>query len=220
MKKTKGSCILKWEVKAQGEAIKSVHTEIEAQNAIRTLLTFMGEDPTRDGLLDTPHRVVRAWEEMTVGYQQSPEEILDRDFDAGDYDEVIALPFCEFWSTCEHHLLPFYGYAHIAYLPAAKKPRVVGLSKMARLVDCFARRLQIQEKMTIQIADAMQERLKPRGVAVVVQAQHLCMACRGVQKHKSVMVTSAMRGMFRKDAATRSEFFRLVELASKQNGQG
>lgn len=197
---------------------RSPVTEGEAHQAIATLLCYLGEDPEREGLQDTPVRVVRAWEDMTVGYNQDPKDILERDFDAASYDEMIALPFVEFSSTCEHHLLPFSGYAHIAYLPAKKKPRVVGLSKMARLVDCFGRRLQIQEKMTMQIADAMQEHLKAAGVAVVIQAKHLCMSCRGVQKHKSVMVTSAMRGVFRKSAATRAEFFKLVELASKQNG--
>jgi GTP cyclohydrolase I len=189
----------------------------DAMTAVEVLLRYMGEDPDREGLKDTPRRVCKAWLEMTSGYQEDPAEILARDFDAADYDEVIALPWIEFWSTCEHHLLPFSGYAHVAYLPAKKNPRVVGLSKMARLVDCFGRRLQIQEKMTIQIADAMQKHLRPQGVAVVVQAKHLCMACRGVQKSKSVMVTSAMRGVFRRNAAARSEFFRLVDLAAKQN---
>ncbi len=197
----------------------SCPSEGDAQRAISTLLCYLGEDPDREGLQDTPARVVRAWEEMTAGYHHSPEEILYRDFDAGSYDQIIACSWIEFYSVCEHHLLPFFGYAHIGYLPNKKKPRVVGLSKMARLVECFGRRLQIQEKMVFQIADAMDEHLKPAGVAVVIQAKHLCMACRGVQKHKSVMVTSEMRGVFRKSAATRNEFFRLVELAAKQNGQ-
>lgn len=193
-------------------------TEGEAHQAIATLLAYIGEDPYREGLQDTPIRVVKAWDEMTVGYQQDPKDILARDFDGENYDEIIACPWVEFTSVCEHHLLPFRGFAHLAYLPAKKKPRVVGLSKMARLVECFGRRLQIQEKMTMEIADAMQDCLKPQGVAVVLQAKHSCMSCRGVQKHKPVMVTSAMRGVFRKDAATRSEFFRIVELADKQNG--
>ena len=192
-------------------------TEIEAQNAIRVLLSYLGDNPDREGLQDTPARVVRAWDEMTAGYQQDPKEILARDFDGASYDEVIALPWIEFWSTCEHHLLPFFGYAHVAYLPSKKNARVVGLSKLARLVDCFARRLQIQEKMTMQIADALQAHLKPAGVAVIVQAKHLCMACRGVQKHKSVMLTSNMRGSFRRNAASRKELFDLINLA-KQNG--
>jgi GTP cyclohydrolase IA len=181
--------------------------------AVAQLLRFMGEDPNRDGLADTPVRVLKAWREMTYGYDQNPQQILDKDFDADHYDEVIAVPFVEFYSTCEHHLLPFFGFAHVAYLPAEKEPRVVGLSKLARLVDCFARRLQIQERMTIQIADAISEHLNPRGVAVVVQAKHLCMACRGVQKHKASMATSAMRGVFRDSIATREEFFKLIQLA-------
>lgn len=186
---------------------------------VRGLLRFVGENPDRDGLQDTPDRVLRAWEEMTRGYQEEPEAILSRDFEA-EYDQVILSPFIEFYSTCEHHLLPFFGVAHVAYLPATgKQSRVVGLSKLARLVDCFSRRLQIQEQMTTQIADALEQHLKPRGVAVVVQAKHLCMACRGVQKHKAMMVTSAMRGVFRKDTSARQEFFKLVELAARSNGQ-
>lgn len=192
---------------------------MDPEDTIRELLTNIGEDPHREGLKDTPRRVVKAWQELTVGYDQNPKEILNRDFDAQSYDEVIACPWIEFYSTCEHHLLPFMGVAHVGYLPAKKKSRVVGLSKLGRLVDCFARRLQIQEQMTMQIADAMEEHLQPRGVAVVVMAKHLCMACRGVQKHKSVMVTSAMRGVFRKEGPARSEFFQLVYLADKLNGQ-
>lgn len=191
----------------------------DAKHGVRQLLRFVGEDDRREGLLDTPSRVVKAWTEMCAGYGQDPAKILARDFDAKNYDEIIACPWIEFYSMCEHHMLPFSGFAHIAYLPNPKQPRVVGLSKMARLVDCFGRRLQIQEKMTMQIADAMDKHLRPRGVAVVIQAKHLCMACRGVQKQKSVMVTSAMRGAFRKSAATRNEFFKLVDLAARQNGQ-
>lgn len=187
-------------------------------NIVKDLLTFIGEDPEREGLKDTPIRVLKAWREMTVGYGLRPEEILGKDFEAGGYDQVIACPFVEFYSTCEHHLLPFFGVAHIGYLPG-KASRVVGLSKMARLVDCFARRLQIQERMTMQIADVMEGCLAPLGVAVVVQAKHLCMACRGVQKHKAVMVTSAMRGVFREEGPARNEFFKLIELADRSNGK-
>lgn len=187
-------------------------------HCIRNLLEAIGEDPQREGLTDTPGRVAKAWEEMTRGYSEHPAVILSKDFDAADYDEIIIEPYIEFYSTCEHHLLPFFGYAHVAYLPGKLHPRVVGLSKLARLVDCYARRLQIQERMTVQIADAISKHLKPQGVAVVVQAKHLCMACRGVQKHKAVMVTSAMRGVFQKPAP-RQEFFKLVELAAKSNGQ-
>jgi len=190
------------------------------------LLKFIGENPDREGLKETPQRVLKAWKEMTSGYAQNPAEILSKDFDAGSYDEIIGCNWIEFYSTCEHHLLPFSGSAHIAYLPGKPLndpeleggPRVIGLSKMARLVDCFSRRLQIQEQMTTQIANAMEEHLTPRGVAVVVQARHLCMACRGVQKHQAVMVTSAMRGVFREEGPARAEFFRLVEL-SRPNGR-
>jgi GTP cyclohydrolase I len=154
---------------------------------------------------------------MTVGYSQDPRQILARRFEA-QYDEMIICPWIEFHSTCEHHLLPFFGVAHVGYIPSAPDSKVVGLSKLARLVDCFARRLQIQEQMTQQIASAMQEHLDPRGVAVVVQAKHLCMACRGVQKHKAAMVTSAMRGVFLQ-YAPRVEFFKLIELAHKSNEQ-
>lgn len=198
--------------------LKEVIITAEAATGVCDLLKFIGEDPSREGLLETPKRVLKAWREMTAGYHQDPAQILSKDFTA-KYDEVIACPWIEFYSVCEHHLLPFFGFAHVAYLPAAgAKSKVVGLSKLARLVDCFGRRLQIQEQMTTQIADALEEHLRPRGVAVVIQAKHLCMACRGVQKHKAVMVTSAMRGVFRKEGASRQEFFKLVEVASKSNG--
>lgn len=186
--------------------------DTSAEDSVVRLLQYIGEDPTRDGLLDTPKRVLKAWKEMTVGYQQDPKQLLSRDFESKNYDEIIACPWIEFFSTCEHHLLPFVGSAHVAYLPS-KKSRVVGLSKLARLVDCYARRLQIQEQMTIQIADALETHLKARGVAVVLQAKHMCMACRGVQKNKSTMVTSAMRGVFRTNPAARTEFFSLIGLA-------
>lgn len=187
----------------------------DPEDIIRSLLKYIGEEPNREGLQDTPRRVLKAWMEMTTGYSQKPKDILAVDFECDHYDEIIACPFIEFYSTCEHHLLPFFGTAHVGYLPGEDSPRVVGLSKMARLVDCFARRLQIQEKMTMQIADAMQLHLQPRGVAVIVQAKHLCMACRGVQKHQAVMSTSAMLGVFRHNEPARSEFFRLIDLASR-----
>lgn|SRR3990167_1027292 len=188
-------------------------TEEEAWHAVQTLIRYVGEDPSREGLRDTPRRVVGAWDELTQGYQQDPAEILGVNFDGKGYDQVIVCPSIDFYSTCEHHLLPFFGVAHVGYLPRETKSKVVGLSKMARLVDCFARRFQIQENLTMQIADAMQKHLTPRGVAVVIQAKHLCMACRGVMKHRPSMVTSAMRGVFRKEGPARSEFFRMVELS-------
>lgn len=193
--------------------------DASADDIVIRLLQYIGEDPNREGLRDTPRRVLKSWKELTVGYGQSPATILAKDFDAEKYDEIIACPFIEFFSCCEHHLLPFFGVAHVAYLPSENKPRVVGLSKMARLVECFARRLQIQEQMTIQIADAMENHLDPKGVAVIIQAKHLCMACRGVSKRESVMVTSAMRGVFRSNDGARSELLKLIELASHSNGR-
>lgn len=206
--------------KAKPSFAESRAEEWPLSSIIVSLLRYLGEDPEREGLKETPQRVLKAWKEMTVGYGQDPAKILARSFSTDRYDQVIVCPWIEFYSTCEHHLLPFFGVAHVAYLPAeGPRPKVVGLSKLARLVDCFGRRLQIQEQMTAQIADALEVNLKPRGVAVVIQAKHLCMACRGVQKHKAVMVTSAMRGVFLKEQAAREEFFKLVDLAAKSNGQ-
>lgn len=201
--------VFPWEKTSEGR-------NMSADDIVIRLLEYIGEEPNREGLKETPARVLKAWKEMTVGYQQDPAQILAKDFGVGRYDEVVACPHIEFWSTCEHHLLPFFGVAHVGYLPGNEK--VVGLSKLARLVDCFGRRLQIQEQMTVQIADALEKHLDPRGVAVVLQAKHLCMACRGVGKHKAVMVTSAMRGIFRESGSTRAEFFRLVDLAARSNG--
>jgi len=189
--------------------------EFKARAAVRTLLQYIGENPNREGLLETPRRVVKAWDEMTSGYGQRASSVLSVDFHGNGYDEIVACPWIEFYSVCEHHMLPFAGTAHVGYLPGK---RVVGLSKLGRVVDIFARRLQIQEQMTMQIADAIEDQLKPRGVAVVIQAKHLCMACRGVQKRQSVMVTSAMRGVFRQKDAARAEFFKLIELAQHSNG--
>lgn len=178
-------------------------TEIEAQNAVRTLLRYVGEDPNRDGLLNTPDRVVRAWDELTKGYGIDPAVILATDFDAAGYNQMIICKGIEFNSTCEHHLLPFIGSADIGYIPNG---RVVGLSKMARLVDCFAVRLQIQEKMTEQVAAAMVKHLKARGVGVIIRAKHLCMSCRGVRKHQTEMVTTCLKGVFSQHKV-REEFF-------------
>ena len=184
-------------------------TELEAQDAVRDLLAYIGEDPQREGLLETPKRVVKAWDEMTVGYGQDPGVILAKDFDGDGYDEMVLVPNVEFFSTCEHHMLPFFGVAHVGYVP---RKRVVGLSKLARLVECFARRLQIQEQLTSQIADAIQEHLDPIGVGVVIQAKHMCMCARGVGKQQSSMVTSQMRGVLMKKPAARAEFMSLVAL--------
>jgi GTP cyclohydrolase I len=181
-------------------------TQGVAEDAVVTLLKYIGEDPERDGLAGTPERVVRAWRELTAGYAEDPADILSRTFEETS-DEMIILRGITFHSMCEHHLLPFQGTAAVGYLPG----KVVGISKLARLVHCFARRLQIQERMTRQIADAVQEHLGARGVGVIVRAQHLCMACRGVRQEETEMVTSAMLGTLRSDATSRAEFLRLCQ---------
>ena len=173
----------------------------DIEEAITTLLRYVGEDPSRDGLRDTPGRVARAWREMTSGYDDDPAVILGRTFEESS-DEMIILRGISFYSTCEHHLLPFYGTATIGYLPG----KVVGISKLARLVECFARRLQIQERMTRQIAEAVETHLGARGVGVILRAHHLCMGCRGVRQEETEMVTSSMLGTLRSDATSRSEF--------------
>jgi GTP cyclohydrolase I len=191
------------------ESAKSVVLEFPgatgAQEAVSTLLRFIGEDIDRDGLRDTPARVVKTWREMTSGYAEDPAEILSRTFEESS-DEMIILRGISFYSTCEHHLLPFYGEAVVGYLPG----KVVGISKLARLVECFAKRLQIQERMTRQIAESIEKYLEARGVAVVLRAHHLCMGCRGVRQEETEMVTSSMLGTLRTDATSRSEFLKLA----------
>lgn len=182
-----------------------VHTE-SAQALVLGVIHAIGEDPKREGLVDTPSRVVKSWSTLFGGYKMDPKEILERRFSSEKYDQMIVLRDIEMYSTCEHHMLPFYGKAHIAYIPNG---HVVGLSKLARLVECFARRMQIQEKLTQQIADAMVEHTGARGVGVMIEAQHMCMVARGVQKQNSVMVTSAIRGVFKDDPGVRDEFLRL-----------
>ncbi len=176
----------------------------EGEQAVTTLLRLIGEDPGRNGLRDTPGRVVKALLEMTAGYDESPAGILSTTF-AEHSDELIVLRGIDFHSICEHHLLPFQGVAHVGYLPG----KVVGISKLARLVHCFARRLQIQERMTQQIASAVETHLEARGTGVIVTAHHLCMGCRGVKLPATQLVTSAMLGTLRNNAETRSEFLRL-----------
>lgn len=178
----------------------------EVEEAVRCLLRHVGEDPSRDGLRDTPSRVARAWREMCCGYEQSPVLILERRFNV-EYDEMVILRDIAFHSTCEHHMLPFSGMAHIGYLPG---DNVVGLSKLARLVSCYAQRLQIQERLTRQIADSIMEHLNARGVGVVIEAKHTCMGCRGVKQSGSTMVTSTLLGRFKESAETRSEFLTLI----------
>jgi GTP cyclohydrolase I len=182
----------------------------EAEEAVRTLIRWAGDDPGREGLAGTPDRVVRAYREFFRGYDQDPNAILKRTFNETDgYDEMIVLKDMRFESHCEHHLAPIIGRAHIAYLP---HHRVVGISKLARLLDCFAKRMQIQEKLTAQIANTLQEVLQPRGVAVVVDASHQCMTTRGVHKPGTSMVTSRMLGAFRTDPSTRREFLSIIGL--------
>jgi GTP cyclohydrolase I len=184
----------------------------EAIAAVRTLIRWAGDDPDREGLLETPDRVVRSYDEFYSGYAQDPREILAKTFSEVDgYDEMIVMNDIRFESHCEHHMAPIIGRAHIGYLPDR---RVVGISKLARLVEVYARRLQIQEKMTVQIADTLQEVLQPKGVAVVVEAAHQCMTTRGVHKPGVALVTSRMLGAFRKDAATRREFLAIIARSS------
>jgi GTP cyclohydrolase I len=185
-------------------------TRAQAEEAVRVLLRWAGDDPAREGLVDTPARVARAYEEWFGGYAMDPVAYLQRTFEETDgYDEMIVLKDMRFESHCEHHLAPIIGRAHIAYLP---HHRVVGISKLARLLDCYAKRLQIQEKLTAQIANTLQEVLQPRGVAVVVDAAHQCMTTRGVHKPGTSMVTSRMLGAFRTDPSTRREFLAIIGL--------
>lgn len=180
----------------------------EAEDALRTLLRWAGDDPSREGLLDTPKRVVKAFEEWFAGYDTDPEEYLRRTFEEVEgYDEMVVLKDIGFESHCEHHLAPIIGRAHVAYLPTR---RVVGISKLARVVDSYAKRLQIQEKMTAQIANAINDVLQPAGVAVVIEATHQCMTTRGVHKSGVSMVTSTMLGAFREDHITRREFLSII----------
>lgn len=180
----------------------------EAEDAVRTLIRWAGDDPEREGLLDTPSRVVRSYEEFYAGYNDDPAQILARTFsEVEGYDEIVALTDIRFESHCEHHMVPIIGKAHIAYLP---NRRVVGISKLARLVEVYAKRLQIQEKMTVQIADTLNDILQPNGVAVVIEAAHQCMTTRGVHKDGVSMVTSRMLGVFRDNLSTRQEFLAMI----------
>lgn len=179
-----------------------------AEEAVRVLLRYAGEDPTREGLIDTPKRVVKSYDEFYKGYNQDPHEYLSRTFEeVSGYDEMVVLRDIPFESHCEHHMAPIIGRAHVGYLP---KNKVVGISKLARVVETYAKRLQVQEKMTAEIADCIQEILEPFGVGVVIQATHECMSTRGVHKHGVSMVTSRMVGAFREDEKTRREFLTVV----------
>jgi len=188
----------------------------EAEDAIRTLLRWAGDDPNREGLIDTPARVVRSYEEFFAGYEADPKDLLNRTFEEIDgYDEMVLLKNIRFESHCEHHMAPIIGKAHIAYLP---RTRVVGISKLARLVQMFAKRLTIQEKMTSQIANTLNEVLQPQGVAVVIEAAHQCMTTRGVHKPGVSMITSRMLGAFRDNPSTRRELLSMVSYSSKAEG--
>jgi GTP cyclohydrolase IA len=184
-----------------------VDTRASLTDAVRTLLAEIGEDPAREGLAGTPERVRRMYDELTAGYHVDPDALLNGACFNVDYDEMVVVRDIEFFSLCEHHLLPFIGRAHVGYLP---RGRVVGLSKIPRIVDMYAKRLQIQERLTVQVADFLMERLEPKGVACVVEATHLCTMMRGVKKQEATMVTSSMTGTFRRDARTRAEFMGLI----------
>src|SRR5881392_1216525 len=185
------------------------------QDAITKLLTDLGEDPSREGLRDTPKRVEKAYEFLTSGYHADIDQVLNNALFTVDYSEMVIVKDIDFYSLCEHHLLPFFGKCHVAYIPSNK---VIGLSKIPRLVDVFARRLQVQERLTRQIADTIRDKIAPLGVAVVVEATHLCMSMRGVEKQNSFAVTSAMQGAFRNSARTRMEFLELIKLRSAVPG--
>ena len=181
----------------------------EAEKAVRTLISFVGENPDREGLLDTPKRVVKAYRDWYAGYDQDPREFLSKTFsETGGYDEIVMLKDIRVESHCEHHMAPFIGSAHVAYLP---NKRVVGISKLARVTRIFSKRMQVQEKLTAEIANCLQEVLKPRGVAVVIEAQHECMTTRGINEPGISMVTSQLLGKFRTDPSTRKEFYSMIK---------
>jgi len=195
-------------VEASRTRLDNRPTQQQAEEAVRTLIRWAGDDPEREGLLGTPERVVRSYEEFFAGYADDPIEILSRTFEETEgYDELVLLKGIRLESHCEHHMVPIIGYAHVGYLP---NRRVVGISKLARVVEAYARRLQIQEKLTAQIANTIQDVLEPRGVGVIIAAGHQCMSTRGVHKTETTMVTSRMLGVFRDNPETRREFLSLA----------
>jgi GTP cyclohydrolase I len=194
-------------VTLDGEATIGEFDEKRAENAVRELLIAVGEDPDREGLRETPARVARAYQEIFAGLRQKPEDVLTTTFDLG-HDEMVLVKDIEVMSNCEHHLVPFHGVAHVGYIPSADG-KITGLSKLARLVDVFARRPQVQERLTTQVADSLMEILEPRGVIVVVECEHMCMTMRGVRKPGAKTITSAVRGQLR-DPATRAEAMSLI----------
>ena len=183
------------------------------ENAVKGILKSIGENPDREGLKDTPERVAKLYEELTRGYKKDPIDVVNDAIYTLDYDEMVIVKDIEYYSLCEHHLLPFFGKCHVAYIP---KDKVIGLSKIPRIVEVYARRLQVQERMTVQIANFLNETLKPKGVAVVVNGFHLCMAMRGIMKADANMLTSSMLGSFRKDERTRMEFLSLIRQKSEK----
>lgn len=196
--------------KAMSDADKLEEAMRMRKDGVRLLLSSIGEDVDREGLLDTPDRVARMYNEIFAGYGQDPREILKTTFEA-DSDDLVLVRDIKFWSHCEHHIVPFFGVAHIAYIPNRTK-RVVGLSKIVRLVDVFARRLQIQERLTTQIADALDECLQPYGIAVIIQAEHMCMTMRGINRPGATTITSHMRGIFKEEEKARNELLQLLKL--------
>lgn len=181
--------------------------EIAKRNIITHQLEYIGENPDREGLLDTPKRIVKMWDEIYSGYQKHPQDILTV-FDADGYDQIILLKNIEMYSTCEHHMVPFFGKAHVAYIPNTK---VIGISKLARLVDIYAKRLQIQERIGMQVTQALMEYLQPKGAACIIEACHLCMRMRGVSKQESIMVTSSLKGVFLDKPEARAELMQLIK---------
>ena len=195
---------------------KPTITDQQAMEHVKELLHFIGEDPNREGLLKTPHRVINAMRDHFEGYNQDPKEFLERTFsEVEGYNELVVVSDIEIHSHCEHHMVPFVGKAHVAYIPDG---RVLGLSKIARVVDAYAKRLQVQEKLTAQIADAIQDALQPQGVAVILKCRHFCMCYRGVKKTESWTTTSKLHGLFMNNPATRMEVFTLLAMGSNSNG--
>ncbi len=190
--------------------INQANVTPELEGLFTKILEGLGEDPSRQGLVKTPLRAAKAMEFLTSGYHQSVDEILNGAIFDEDYDEMVIVKEIEFYSLCEHHILPFWGKCHVGYLP---RKRIVGLSKIPRIVDMFSRRLQVQERLTREIAESLETALDPQGVAVVMEGRHLCMMARGVEKQAPVMTTNVMRGTFREDSATRAEFLRCIQVA-------
>jgi GTP cyclohydrolase I len=199
-----------WVSAGSAGAVKAKKMTTTNESHIKNLLIAIGEDPNREGLKDTPKRVVKSWETLFGGYKQNPKDILTTQFNS-NYKSMIVCDNIEFYSTCEHHLLPFYGVCHIGYIPNKK---IIGLSKMPRLLEVFARRLQIQERLTDQIADSLMEHLDPLGCGIIIKSKHMCMNCRGIQKRNASMITSSIRGIFFQ-SHVKDEFMQLINLKSK-----